>query len=125
LQYTILGEDLASTGYVAAAIDAPYSARVVAFSDGRVITRSPKGSASTSGPRSNFDYLAAVWAADSSFVVSKLATVNREAHSPFQGQLDATRVGALGYSFGGAASARIPRAGSPLQGCRRPRRVVV
>ena len=105
LQYTTLAEDLASRGYVVVAADAPYSAGVVAFSDGRVVTRSPKGSPSTAGPRSNFDMLAAIWAADSSFILGKLADLDQDAASPFHDRLDLKRVGAFGHSFGGAASA--------------------
>jgi predicted dienelactone hydrolase len=105
LQYATLAEDLASRGYFVVGIDAPYTAGVVAFADGRVITRSPKGSPPTSGPRSNFDRLVDIWAADSSFVLTRLTSLDRDESSAFHGKLDLAAVGALGHSFGGAASA--------------------
>ena len=104
LQYTTLAEDLASRGYVVVAIDAPYSAGVVAFPDGRVITRHRR-SPSTSGPRSAFDNLVAIWAADLSFVTSELAALDHDGGSPFHNRLDMSEIGAFGHSFGGAAAA--------------------
>ena len=106
LQYSTLLEDLASRGYVVVGVDAPYSAGVVAFPDGRVLARTSRGSPPTSGPRRNFDRLVSIWSADSSFVLDKLAALDSDPASPFHGRLDMASVGAFGHSFGGASAAQ-------------------
>ena len=106
LDYSALAEDLASRGYVVVGMDAPYSAGVVAFPDGRIITRSPAGSPSTSGPREPFDRLVAIWAADSSFVLNKLKAVDETSGNLLAGHLDLGSVGSVGHSFGGASAAQ-------------------
>lgn len=106
LNYSALAEDLASRGYIVVGTDAPYSAGVVAFPDGRIITRSAAGSPSTSGPRQPFDRLVAIWVADSSFVLDKLKALDETPGNPLAGHLDLASVGIVGHSFGGASAAQ-------------------
>ncbi len=106
LNYSAFAEDLASRGYVVVGMDAPYSAGVVAFPDGRIITRSAAGSPSTSGPRQPLDRLALIWAADSSFVLDRLKVANETVGNLLAGHLDLTSVGIVGHSFGGASAAQ-------------------
>lgn len=47
-----------------------------------------------------------IWADDISFVIDKLEEMNRGSGF-FGGKLDTTRIGVLGHSFGGAASAQV------------------
>ena len=49
-----------------------------------------------------------IWKGDARFVLDRLEALNREP-GPFQGKLDLTRVGAFGWSFGGALSVQLTR----------------
>jgi acetyl esterase/lipase len=44
------------------------------------------------------------WAADQRFVLDRLAAMNQARGTPWFGQLNTDRVGAIGHSFGGAAA---------------------
>lgn len=108
-QDTFLTEELASHGYVVAAIDHTYNAGRVALPGDRVID----------GPGYdpiNVDIHTAAqilqtwnkelvrWVADESFVLDTLQAANLDARSPWYGRLETQRAGAVGHSFGGAAS---------------------
>jgi dienelactone hydrolase len=108
--YTSLLEDLASHGYVVLGITNTYSAPVVRFPDGRVaqnlsaasFPRGPRQAIEAAGNR-----MVKVWAADVRFSLDKLAEMNADPKSLFYGRLDLKRVGLLGHSFGGAATAKV------------------
>jgi dienelactone hydrolase len=89
--YTSLLTELASRGYVVAAIDHPYGGLTV-LNDGRVLT-------TDDDPRSTDEDRAREWAADIRFVIDHLLL------SPtFAGTIDGKRIGAFGHSMGGAAA---------------------
>jgi predicted dienelactone hydrolase len=106
MDYSSLAEDLASHGYVVVGFDAPYRTSVVAFPDGRVITRAPQNNADLfSG--SQQEQLAAklvqAWSADLSFALDQLEQLDASDPSGrFLGRLDMQRVGVFGHSLGGA-----------------------
>ena len=118
-QDTFLTEELASYGYVVAAIDHPGNAARVELADGRVL-RSTMANALSSVDTSTPAAIEALWSQelanwvqDSRFVLDRVQAANdrlRRADEPEQpddflhGRLDLTRVGAFGHSFGGAAS---------------------
>ncbi|GII05356.1 lipase [Planobispora takensis] len=130
---TALVEDLASHGYVVAAIDHTYDAGAVEFPDRRVETHA------ASSPPPNFDdpqdpvatKAVAARQADVRFVLDRLGALNRGRDVPpgahalpkgLKGAFDLSRVGVFGHSLGGATSAaamhadaRI-RAGANLDG---------
>jgi hypothetical protein len=108
LVYQALLEDLASHGWVVAAVDPPYNAQAVRFPDGRVLRSLP--SVDQGWPedyRRNMDVYTdrlVHWARDISFVTDQLARLDR-GPSPFARRLDLQRgVGAFGHSFGGTAA---------------------
>jgi predicted dienelactone hydrolase len=105
--YTSLIEDIASHGYVVLGITNTYSAPVVRFPDGRVANHLAEASF-PGGPseaiQSAGNRMVDVWAADIRFAIDKLAQMNSDAKSRFQGRLDLSKIGLLGHSFGGAAS---------------------
>ncbi|MEO7963058.1 MAG: hypothetical protein ABIT38_04020 [Gemmatimonadaceae bacterium] len=56
----------------------------------------------------SWDYLEKVlfpmWVGDAQFVLGKIDGLNRDATSPLKGRLDLDRIGAFGWSFGGATT---------------------
>ena len=107
LNYTTLTEDLASHGYVVVGFDAPYRTTVVAFSDGRVMNRTPQNDCEERKSTEQldcFNKLLGAWTTDMTFVLDRLEQLNTSQgpDNKFAGRLDLTRVGAFGHSFGGA-----------------------
>ena len=106
--YSSLLNELASRGFVVAAIWHPYSTEVVAFPDGTVLRSNPAGGmsgVSVDEQDARRAQLGLVWAADQSFVLDRLAAWN-EQHAQLRGRVDLERVGAFGHSLGGAAAAQ-------------------
>jgi predicted dienelactone hydrolase len=113
-------EDLASHGYVVAAISHPYDAIATVFPDGRTILYSGKrwpGIPSVEG-EVNLNQLE--WhARDIRFVLEQLSQAQQTGSPsvPFARYLDLTRVGAFGHSFGGEAAARACQIDPHLKAC--------
>ena len=118
--YAAQCEELASHGYVIAAVSHPYDAIVVIFPDGTHIVydekRWPKPP-SFEG-ESNLNQLE--WHADDiRVVVDELRRSDQTGASqlPFAGHLDFSRVGAFGHSFGGIAAAHACQKDQRLKAC--------
>jgi dienelactone hydrolase len=108
LYYSSLLYDIASRGFVVAALWHPYTTEVVAFPDGTVLRSSPAGGINGIPPgqqQARLEQLGAVWAADQRFMLDQAATWNAQ-HSVLRGHLDLQRIGAFGHSMGGAAAAQ-------------------
>ena len=121
--YTAQLEDLASHGYVVAAIAHTYETLATVFPDGRVAAfadepwKANSGTEETSIAYGNLRQRE--WAADMRFV---LAMMSREAGAwgsapPFAGRLDLARVGVFGHSAGGAAAAAACRDDARFRAC--------
>ncbi|HEY7033524.1 MAG TPA: hypothetical protein VH482_19465 [Thermomicrobiales bacterium] len=93
--YTSLLEEVASHGYVIAAVWPLYSAAAVEFPDGRIVLANEAGGKS--------DAMFEVWKGDARFALDSLETFNRE-DGRFAGHLDLEHVGAFGHSFGGGTA---------------------
>ncbi|MFD5919477.1 alpha/beta hydrolase family protein [Kitasatospora sp. NPDC058201] len=109
-QNTAWAEELASHGYVVAALDHPYDSSAVVLADGRTITTE----ISSSGDRDKDEELAAGWtavrAADLGFVLTRLEGLDRgETTDPLNGRLDTGRAAVTGHSMGGAAALQAAR----------------
>ncbi len=109
-------EELVSQGFVVAAIDHPYGSGMTRFPDGRAIPAEPmvfwdlasdeKLAASIVGNEREIN----VRAGDFSLALDFLTQVNSgRPQVPFSGRLDLTRIGAFGFSFGGAVAAEACR----------------
>jgi predicted dienelactone hydrolase len=99
--YTGLVQDLASHGYVVAAIDHPHDAGIVSFPDGHTVSIGKVGER----PDAISDALAAR-IADTRYVLDALTRLNRGTPTgPFSGMFNLDHVGMFGHSLGGATAA--------------------
>ena len=101
--YTYLFEDLASRGYVVAAVDHTYEATAVEFPDGRLV-KSVLGSHLDKTWRLDEQSLSlavSVRLNDLKFIVDELARLNGEPGGPFAGSLDLNKIAVAGHSLGG------------------------
>jgi predicted dienelactone hydrolase len=118
--YTAQLEDLASHGYVIAAITHPYDAIVTFFPDGRHIPYSDKRWPTTPSVEGEANLNQLEWHAnDIRFVLDELTHANLAPSSalPFAGHLDLSHVGAFGHSFGGIAAAHACQLDQRFKAC--------
>jgi predicted dienelactone hydrolase len=111
VNYSVLAEDLASHGYVVVAFDAPYRTSVVAFPDGRAITRMPANNPELAFGSADsaqlINGLLAAWTSDIGFVLDRLRRLDTvDAGGRFAGHLALTHVGVFGHSLGGVEAAQ-------------------
>ncbi|WP_217201447.1 alpha/beta hydrolase family protein [Streptomyces buecherae] len=109
-QNTAWAEELASHGYLVAALDHPYDSAAVVLTDGRTLHTKT----TSTGDRDKGDKLAADWtavrSADLSFVLTQLDRLGRgEIAGPLTGRLDTSRAAVTGHSMGGAAALQAAR----------------
>jgi predicted dienelactone hydrolase len=109
-QNTSWAEELASRGYVVAALDHPYDSAAVVLADGRTV----RTKVAATGDPNKDEQLAAGWtrvrAADLSFVLTQLGRLDRgEVAGPLTERLDTGRVAVAGHSLGGAAALQAAR----------------
>jgi hypothetical protein len=107
---TFQAEELASHGFVVVAIDHTFFGGLVEFPDGRVAD-SHNAPELGSFEHSTLEQQAALGtryveleARDDVFVLNQLQSMNEDPADPFFRRLDLSRVGALGYSVGGAVA---------------------
>ena len=121
--YTSLLEDLASHGYIVAAVDHPYDALGVVLSDGRTIrfTENEWSTARNQGPDAVmrlYRKRVNVRAQDLIFVLNRLEELNKSGKNEhFNGRLDLGRVGVIGHSIGGVAAAEVCHRDKRLKAC--------
>ena len=97
-EYSSLAEDLASRGYIVVApANTSYGVNVV-FPDGRFVN--------DAGRLPPLDELVRIWADDIGSVLKQLERINADPSSDFYHKLELHRLGIIGHSFGGAATAQ-------------------
>ena len=113
LTYHTVLEDLASHGWVVAAIDPPYNARAVRFPDGRVLgnlqpaERGWPATRNREEERRFYQERIVHWSRDVSFVIDQLTALDR-GKGLFAERLDLQRgVGVFGHSRGGQAAGAV------------------
>jgi len=110
--YTSLLEELASHGYIVAAIDHTFWGPGVAFSSGRMVPFEDGMDARDNLTSDEYDQMmwagVSVMVADEVFVEKRIAQLDSDPSvpNPFRHRLDLSRVGAIGHSMGGQAATR-------------------
>ncbi|WP_243081615.1 hypothetical protein [Streptomyces sp. 891-h] len=109
-QNSAWAQELASHGYVVAALDHPYDSAAVVLADGRTI----RTKVTATGDADRDEKRAAEWtairAADLSFVLTQLNRVARgELAGPVGGRMDTGRVAVAGHSLGGGSALQAAR----------------
>ncbi|MET9296615.1 hypothetical protein [Streptomyces sp. NPDC003077] len=109
-QNTAWAEELASHGYVVAALDHPYDSAAVVLADGRTI----HAKVASTGDPDRDEKLGIGWstvrAADLGFVLTQLGRLDRgEIAGPLAGRLDTGRAAVTGHSIGGGAALQAAR----------------
>ena len=109
-------EDLASHGYVVAAITHAYDGFLTIFPDGSSVIYDNKRWPSQPSFEGEANLNQLEWHADDiRFVLDELG--HAPASAPFSGRLDLARVGAFGHSFGGIAAAHACQKTEHIKAC--------
>jgi predicted dienelactone hydrolase len=113
-QNTHQAEELASHGYVVAALEHPYGAMVTVFKDGKIAYNNPQALPIQAPPdelKAAGNRLVQQWAGDLSFALDELTQMNQAGE--WKNKLNLEQVGVFGHSTGGGATvefcARDPR----------------
>ncbi|MCM0650205.1 dienelactone hydrolase family protein [Clostridium swellfunianum] len=95
-------EDLASQGYIVAAIDHTYVSWAILFPDRVVTAQEATTNFNTADPA---EIITQIMADDSKFVIDSLTKINEgKINSNFKGKLNVDKIGAIGHSVGGAVA---------------------
>jgi predicted dienelactone hydrolase len=112
--YSALAEELASRGYLVAAVDHPYGG-AMQRADGRVIALAQDPAA---GPQDSvLAARVAEWAQDASFVLAQLRDARTPLGAVASAHASARAIGMLGHSLGGAAALEACRADHRFRAC--------
>lgn len=98
--YTLIGDELASRGYVVLGLNHPYDVGAVRLSDGSIASYRERAFADHPALRARMNERVA----DVRFVFDSLVGINSQ-HKILAGRLDLTRVGVVGHSLGGMTAA--------------------
>jgi dienelactone hydrolase len=106
--YQSFHEELASHGYVVAAVDHTGYSDALVFPDGRVaeFTAWSEPPASEEERRARLAAHMQTWVADLRFALDEIARASSNGRG-FHGSIAATGIGAFGHSYGGGAAARL------------------
>jgi len=118
--YTAQIEDLASHGYIIAAISHPYDAILTVLPGGRSIAYDSKRWPTIPSLEGAVNLNQLEWhAEDIRFVIDQLTAAHQDTASalPFATHLDLSRIGAFGHSFGGMAAAHACQLDARIKAC--------
>lgn len=122
LTYHVFLEDLASQGWIVAALDPPYNARAIRMPDGRVLGNLKPEERGWPQPKNPQEgqrfYMERIWhwSRDVSFVIDQLEALDK-GKGQFAGRLDLqSGVGVYGHSRGGQVAATVRILDSRVRG---------
>ncbi len=111
--YSSLLEELASHGYIVAAINHTYTSEPIEFPDGRILRASSewaKFAQSSETMEKAMNEEVTTWLSDGQFVLDQLAVINQhDSQNILTQKLDLNHIGVLGHSFGGSLAASLCR----------------
>ena len=114
--YSAILENLASHGYIVAAIDHPYFNGLTLFANGKVVTEKKLSDQFNKMPQKEqkafLTTIIETFKADMGFIVDELEKLNENQTSIFYHHLDLNRIAAMGHSAGDLASIEFCRADS-------------
>jgi predicted esterase len=121
-EYSIQLEDLASHGYVVAAVEHIHDSLGVVLPDGSVVAFDGNLWAKYASPSSPetigfYEQRATVWAKDILFVLQQMAVLSSDKNSPLYGAIDFQHIGAFGHSHGGRSAATACMLHSRIRAC--------
>lgn len=106
--YSAILENLASHGYIVAAIDHPYFNGLTVYNDGKVITEQKLSSQfnkmSQAEQKVFLSTIVDTFKTDMKFMVDELATLNENQESIFYHHMNLDRLAAMGHSAGGTSA---------------------
>ncbi|MFF9484864.1 alpha/beta hydrolase family protein [Streptomyces sp. NPDC014676] len=109
-QNTAWAEELASHGYVVAALDHPYDSAAVVLADGRTVNTEIVSTGDDDEDNERAVETTGIRAADLSFVLTQLGRPDQGGIAgPLAGRLDTGRAAVTGHSLGGAAALQAAR----------------
>ena len=103
-QNTFQTQELASYGYIVAAVEHTYGSIVTVFPDGRIAEHNEDTILEGDLFEPSFEALAAQWADDLAFALDRLTDMNAAPGDLLNGKLDLGKVASLGHSTGGGAA---------------------
>jgi predicted dienelactone hydrolase len=120
--YSIQLEDLASHGYVVAAVEHIHDSLGVVLPDGSVVAFDGQLWARYASPSSPetvrfYEQRATVWAEDLLFARQQLVVLSSDKRSPLYDAIDFRRIGAFGHSHGGRSAATACMLDSRIKAC--------
>ncbi|MFF1439196.1 alpha/beta hydrolase family protein [Streptomyces sp. NPDC058295] len=109
-QNTAWAEELASHGYVVAALDHPYDSAAVVLADGRTINTKITSTGDDEEDDKRAAETTGIRAVDLSFALTQLGRLDRGGiDGPLTGRLDTGRAAVTGHSLGGGAALQAAR----------------
>ncbi|MBB6436179.1 dienelactone hydrolase [Streptomyces candidus] len=109
-QNTAWAEELASNGYVVAALDHPYDSAAVVLADGRTVNTKIAATGDDEEDNKRAAATTGIRAADLSYALTQLGRLDRgETAGPLTGRLDTDRAAVTGHSLGGGAALQAAR----------------
>ena len=111
--YTSLLEELASHGYIIAAINHTYTSEPIEFPDGRILRASPEWNEFAQNPdkmEKAMNEEVPIWISDIQFVLDQLIAINNsDPQNILTRKLNLNLIGVLGHSFGGSIAVSLCR----------------